>query len=116
MSVAYGRNATLAFAKETAYNEAWGSPTLIGLYLTKAPDLDPHIDLIKEPHLSGRPELSTSDIAQGIKNHTLAIEGLLPKEALGFILLSLFGKVTTQPHPVDFILIPLFLLLQALPL
>jgi len=96
--ISFGRNATFAFAKETTYGEAWGSPTLIGLYLTKPPDLNPNIEPIKESHLSGRPELSTTDIQQGIKNWTLSIEGQFPKEALGFILLSLFGKVTT-PAP-----------------
>jgi hypothetical protein len=105
MAVAYGRNATIAFAQENpalsykdACAEVWGSPTLVGLYLTKAPDLSPNIESIEEPHLSGRPEMSTSDIAQGIKNYTLAIEVLLQKESLGFIFLSLFGKVTT-PAP-----------------
>lgn len=95
MAVSYGRNVTFAFAKETAYNEAWGSPTLTALYLDKAPEFIPKIETIRAPHLYGRPELNTADIIQGIKNYTLRIDGTIPKESFGFLLLSLFGAVTT---------------------
>jgi len=98
MSISFGRDSTFAFAQETAYGEAWGSPTLIGLYLTKPADVKPNIEPIKEIHLSGRPEMSVNDVKQGVKGWICRIEGFLPKEALGFILLSLFGKVTT-PAP-----------------
>lgn len=97
MPVSYGRDATLAFAKETTYNEAWGSPTLVGLYVDKV-DFVPNIDILREAHISARPELSISDVAQGIQNYTLKVDGRVPKEAFGFLLLSLFGKVTT-PAP-----------------
>jgi hypothetical protein len=95
MTVSFGRNSTFAFAPETAYNEAWGSPSLIGLYLDKPPEFVPNVDTIKEKHLTGRPELDLTDIAQGIKNYTLKIEGKIPKEAFGYLLLNLLGKVTT---------------------
>lgn len=92
--VGFGRDLTLGFDLEASYNEVWGSPALVGLY-TDTPEFAPNIEQIRELHASGRPELTADDLAQGIRNYTLRVGGKIPKEALGLLLLSLLGQVTT---------------------
>jgi len=100
--VAFGRNRTFGYLVEgTAgsyvaanYNEAFGSPTLKGLYFLEA-EFVPNIEIMKEQSMSGRPELITADLVQGIRNYTLRVKMKLPKEGLGWLLFGLFGKVVT---------------------
>jgi hypothetical protein len=92
---AFGRDVKLGFIKETGYNEAWGAPALTGIYINPDVDFTPNIELIREPHSHGLPIQIANDIAQGVRNWSLRISGKVPKEGFSYLLLSLFGKVTT---------------------
>lgn len=94
-NVVFGRDVLLGFAKESSYNEAWGSPALTGIYISPDFDLTYNIDTMREVHAHGLPALKTDEVVQGIKNYSFRISGKVPKEGMGWLLLSLFGKVTT---------------------
>jgi len=101
-NLALGRNRTLGFCIEgTAgiytpadYNQAWGSPTLKGIgFLEATPG--PNKELMIEPHMSGRPEMTDQDIVEGINNSTFTVKMKCPKENLAWFMLGFFGKVIT---------------------
>lgn len=102
-NAAFGREVEFGFINESAYNEAWGSPTLVGIYLKEPPDWAPTIERIKEPHAHGRPTLKLGDFAQGVRGWNARISAIVPKEGLGWLLLSLFGKLTTTPDATYYI-------------
>jgi hypothetical protein len=104
--VAVGREILFACAPETAYNEAWGSPTLLGLAVPP-PDFEPNIEHLKVKHSDPNPEAHVYDFGQGVRGWTLNVGGKIPKEGMGFPLLSLMGKVTTTGDgPYDHIFAP----------
>jgi len=100
-NVAVGREILFACAAESAYNEAWGSPTLLGLAV-QPPDFEPQIEHLKVKHSDPNPEAHVYDFAQGVRGWSLSVGGKIPKEGLGFPILSLMGKVTsTGSGPYD---------------
>jgi len=101
-NLALGRNRTLGFCIEgTAdvytpadYNQVWGEPTMKGIgFLEATPG--PNKELMIEPHMSGRPEMTNQDIVEGINNSTFTLKMKCPKENLAWFILGFFGKITT---------------------
>ena len=95
-NVAFGRDIVFGCAQESSYNEAWGTPTLNGIYISPNVSIKPNRDIMREIHATGLPVLKSSEIKQGVKNYTLGISGKLPKEGLSWLLLNLCGKVATN--------------------
>jgi hypothetical protein len=101
--LAFGRNKTLGFCIEgTAgvyapadYNQAFGTPTLKGIgFLEATPG--PNTEMLIEPHMSGRPEMTDQDIVAGVNNSTFTVKMKCPKENLVWFILGFFGKITTS--------------------
>jgi len=91
---AFQRNETFGYAQEAAYNEAWGTPTLLGMHFLNV-DFKPNIEIIKSAHMTGRPESVVLDHCQGVRNYAFTIKMRMPKECLAGLMLSALGKVTT---------------------
>lgn len=91
----FGRDVRFGYAKETAFNESWGSPTLIGLYVDP-PDVVPNIAYLKAKTTDGKATLNVADVCQGVRGWTCRIAGKIPKEGIGWLMLGLFGKVVTS--------------------
>jgi hypothetical protein len=95
MGLTFGRNIKVALGQEAVYN-TYVSPVAHGIYVEPdGVDISPEKQIIELPVSRGVAMPNLADMAEGVKGWTGKLRFALSKEDMNWLILNLFGAVTT---------------------